>query len=79
MANETHVDARDVEVIRIGTPLRDAAVDPRPGDFLVPTNAGLADPHGPRVVAVQSSGRLQRDEALVARAAAAHKENDGPH
>lgn len=35
----------------IGTRLRDAAVDPRPGDFLVPTNAGEADPHGPQVIA----------------------------
>ena len=34
----------------VGTPLRDAAVDPRPGDFLAPTNAGEADPHGPDVV-----------------------------
>lgn len=35
----------------IGTRLRDAAVDPRPGDFLVPTKAGEADPHGPEVIA----------------------------
>lgn len=35
----------------IGTRLRDAAVDPRASDFLPPTNAGEADPHGPRVVA----------------------------
>lgn len=37
-----------------GTPLRDAAVDPLPGDFLAPTNAGaageLGNPHGPSVV-----------------------------
>ncbi len=38
-----------VEVV--GTRLRDAAVDPRPGDFLPPTNAGQANPHGPKVVA----------------------------
>jgi hypothetical protein len=36
--------------VRIGTPLRDGAVDPRPADFLGPTNAGAADPHGPLVV-----------------------------
>lgn len=30
--------------------LRDAAVDPRPEDFLAPTNAGKANPHGPDVV-----------------------------
>jgi hypothetical protein len=34
----------------LGTPLRDAAVDPKPGDFLAPVNAGKADPHGPEVV-----------------------------
>jgi hypothetical protein len=34
----------------LGTPLRDAAVDPRRGDFLPPVNAGRADPHGPLVV-----------------------------
>lgn len=33
-----------------GTRLRDAAVDPRPEDFLPPTNAGDANPHGPAVV-----------------------------
>jgi hypothetical protein len=35
----------------VGTRLRDAAVDPRPADFLPPTNAGQANPHGPLVVA----------------------------
>ncbi len=46
------IDARDVaEPILIGSPLRDAAVDPKPWDFLPPTNAGEADPHGPLVVA----------------------------
>lgn len=42
---------------RIGTPLRDAAVDPRPEDLLPPINAGvpgpLGDPHGPHVVAIE--------------------------
>lgn len=37
-------------VTMVGTPLRDAAVDPAPGDFLPPTNAGVEDPHGPLVV-----------------------------
>ena len=43
---------------RMGTPLRDAAVDPRPEDFLPPTNAGEANPHGPLVVApeIHASG-----------------------
>ena len=40
--------------IHVGTPLRDAAVDPEAGDFGVPTNAGLpgeaGNPHGPNVV-----------------------------
>jgi hypothetical protein len=45
-------DARDfAEAQQVGTRLRDAAVDPRPEDFLPPTNAGEADPHGPLVVA----------------------------
>lgn len=49
---EPPVDARDVaEPEVVGTRLRDAAVDPRPEDFLPPTNAGKADPHGPLVVA----------------------------
>lgn len=47
-------DARDIARTGphvVGTPLRDAAVDPRPEDFLPPVNAGEADPHGPLVVA----------------------------
>lgn len=44
-------DPRDVHTTRQGTPIRDAAVDPRPGDFLSPVNAGQANPHGPEVVA----------------------------
>ena len=35
----------------VGTRLRDAAVDPDAADFLPPTNAGKANPHGPEVVA----------------------------
>jgi hypothetical protein len=38
-------------IAHVGTRLRDAAVDPQPGDFLVPTNAGAANPHGPLVAA----------------------------
>lgn len=46
------IDARDVAgPTAVGTPLRDAAVDPQPEDFLPPVNAGTADPHGPLVVA----------------------------
>lgn len=47
-------DPRDITLTVLGTPLRDAAVDPEPGDFLPPTNAGaegeLGNPHGPTVV-----------------------------
>lgn len=35
---------------QVGTHLRDAAVDPSEEDFLAPTNAGQANPHGPDVV-----------------------------
>lgn len=48
---EPLVDSRDVGSELIGSPLRDAAVDPEPSDFLAPANAGEADPHGPQVVA----------------------------
>lgn len=48
---ERPVDAREAARVTVGTPLRDAAVDPRPEDFLAPVNAGKADPHGPLVVA----------------------------
>lgn len=40
----------------LGTPLRDAAVDPEPGDYLPPTNAGEANPHGPEVVSPEIHG-----------------------
>lgn len=44
-------DSRTIEpVVALGSPLRDAAVDPQPVDFLAPSNAGQADPHGPRAV-----------------------------
>ncbi|MBM4497537.1 hypothetical protein MWT96_20785 [Prescottella equi] len=44
------VDSREVTEEQVGTKVRDAAVDPRPEDFLAPVNAGKADPHGPKVV-----------------------------
>lgn len=43
-------DPREVGTQKVGTPVRDGAVDPRPGDFLGPTNAGEANPHGSQVV-----------------------------
>lgn len=44
-------DPRDYDTELVGTALRDASVDPRDTDFLPPTNAGEANPHGPEVVA----------------------------
>lgn len=44
------VDSREVTEEQVGSKVRDAAVDPRPEDFLAPVNAGKADPHGPQVV-----------------------------
>lgn len=48
------LDPRTVTDTQVGTRLRDAAVTPREGDFLAPTNAGavgeLGNPHGPSVV-----------------------------
>jgi hypothetical protein len=44
-------DPRDLVTTLVGTDLRDAAVDPRPEDFLPPVNAGEENPHGPKVVA----------------------------
>lgn len=51
-------DPREVTDEVIGTRLRDAAVDPHPEDFLAPTNAGTANPHGPSVVSpeIHASG-----------------------
>jgi hypothetical protein len=43
-------DPREHQPEHVGARLRDAAVDPRPEDFLPPTNAGEANPHGPAVV-----------------------------
>jgi len=50
------VDARDVPAAQVGSPLRDAAVDPKPEDFMPPVNAGQADPHGPEVFSTQVHG-----------------------
>lgn len=48
------LDPRKLETELIGTPTRDGAVTPRPGDFLGPTNAGeeseQGNPHGPHVI-----------------------------
>jgi hypothetical protein len=51
VADEAPVDSRDlVDPTQVGSQLRDAAVDPAKADFLPPTGAGTADPHGPKVV-----------------------------
>lgn len=44
-------DPRDyAEPTQVGSKLRDAAVDPHEDDFLAPTNAGKANPHGSEVI-----------------------------
>ena len=47
-------DPRTVGGGRVGTPLRDAAVNPEADDYLAPINAGkegeAGNPHGPNVV-----------------------------
>lgn len=54
------VDPRGLENERVGTELRDAAVDPKPSDFLAPVNAGqegdAGNPHGPNVVSPELHG-----------------------
>lgn len=47
---EEPADPRNLDDGQLGTPLRDAAVDPTSEDYLAPTNAGEANPHGPEVV-----------------------------
>lgn len=47
------IDSREIVEEQVGSKARDAAVDPKPEDFLPPVNAGKADPHGPQVVAPQ--------------------------
>ncbi|WP_432114021.1 hypothetical protein [Streptomyces sp. S1] len=44
-------DPREVTTTVVGAPVRDAAVDPRPGDFRPPVGAGEGNPHGPEVYA----------------------------
>lgn len=51
-------DPRKVGDEVLGTRLRDAAVDPKPEDFLAPLNAGEENPHGSKVVSpeIHASG-----------------------
>lgn len=57
-------------VVRLGSPLRDAAVDPQPGDFLAPVNAGRpgpeGNPHGPHVVSLQALSPVSERPPAVA-------------
>jgi hypothetical protein len=54
---------------RVGTPLRDAAVDPHPDDASIPMNAGLGlDPHGPEVVSPEALTREDQARAAGLRA-----------
>jgi hypothetical protein len=46
-------DPRDLATIESGT-LRDGAVEPRATDAGLPTNAGVANPHGPAVVSPEA-------------------------
>jgi hypothetical protein len=57
-SEESVPDPRDVSHETVGTPLRDAAVDPEPSDFLAPLNAGDGNPHGLDVVSpeIHASG-----------------------
>src|SRR4051794_21100953 len=50
---------------QVGTKIRDGAVDPRPGDFLGPTNAGDANPHGTQVVSPEISAAAAPDGTPV--------------
>lgn len=43
-------DPREATTATVGTRLRDAAVEPKDGDFLAPVNAGEENPHGPAVL-----------------------------
>ncbi|MER7070964.1 hypothetical protein [Terrabacter sp. NPDC000476] len=74
----TPADPREVTHHRGGTPLRDAAVDPKPEDFLAPTNAGAegpeGNPHGPNVVAPQIHGSV--GQAVVPGPVGTYEERD---
>ncbi|WP_345535822.1 hypothetical protein [Phytohabitans rumicis] len=56
-------ELRALGSFRLGAPTRDAAVDPRPGDYGVPVNAGKANPHGPHVIAPKTVEPWQPDGA----------------
>jgi len=74
-------DPRDVgDGSIVGTPLRDAAVDPHPDDFLPPVNAGKdgpeGNPHGSNVVApeIHAAG----DQIVVPGPVGTYVELDNP-
>ncbi|QTJ65862.1 hypothetical protein HYG77_09825 [Rhodococcus sp. ZPP] len=39
--------------IQLGTKVQDASITPEAAEILPPTNAGIDDPHGPTVVAIE--------------------------
>lgn len=62
--NTPPADPRFVQPELVGGALRDAAVNPKPGD-VPPVNAGLANPHGPEVVAVGNAGVIVAPEPVA--------------
>lgn len=68
MSLADYVDPRNLATQQLGTKLRDAAVDPLPGDFLGPVNAGVegpeGNPHGPNVVNPEIHG-LEENRGIV--------------
>ncbi len=68
MSLADYVDPRNLATQQLGTKLRDAAVDPLPGDFLGPINAGVegpeGNPHGPNVVNPEIHG-LEENRGIV--------------
>lgn len=80
-------DPRDYQSpTRVGTRLRDAAVDPREGDFLPPVNAGKSgeegNPHGESVYAPEihaSQGIRPVRPGVVAADAATQSSEESAH
>lgn len=74
------LDPREDHNVHYGTRLRDGAVDPRPGDFLGPTNAGaegdLGNPHGPHVVNPEIHGSAGIRPGLVSSDPATQSEEE---
>ena len=65
LADAAHPGPADPPTTMVGTPLRDAAVTPEPGDYRTPSHAGDADPHSPEVVSPGIPDRRPRPEDFV--------------